>query len=52
MTIITIVKPLKEHVKMPVRESFDMAPTSKSSLAGDYNYRYYIITLYYLLVKK
>ena len=29
MTIITIVKPLKEPIKLPVRENFDMSPTPK-----------------------
>jgi len=29
MTIITIVKPLKEPIKLPQRENFDMAPTPK-----------------------
>ena len=29
MAIITIVKPLKEPVKLPQRENFDMAPTPK-----------------------
>ena len=29
MAIITIVKPLKEPIKLPQRENFDMAPTPK-----------------------
>lgn len=29
MTIITVVKPLKEPVKLPKRENFDMSPTPK-----------------------